>query len=78
MGAQSETENDPLVSTTSNRKETKMVWINVVLTLFRALMYLTLILTTALQFVLRLLMLLLELELYTYSTSACTIVRIIG
>ena len=78
MGAQSETENDPQVSTTSTKKETKMVWINVVLTLFRALMYLTLTLTTALQFVLRLLMLLLELELYTYSTSACTIVRIIG
>ena len=76
MVAQSETENDPLVSTTSNRKETKMVWINVVLTLFRALMYLTL--TTALQCVLKFLKLLFDLALYTHSTSACTIVRIIG
>ena len=76
MVAQSETENDPLVSTTSNRKETKMVWINIVLTLFRALMYLTL--TTALQCVLKFLKLLFDLALYTHSTSACTIVRIIG
>lgn len=39
-------------------------------------MFLTL--TTTLQFVLQLLMLLLVLELYTHSTSACTIVRIFG
>ena len=41
-------------------------------------MYLTLTLTTALQCVLKLLKLLFDLALYTHSTSACAIVRIIG